>query len=604
MKIPIFTFLLIHILFGFPPNWVQETKPSGNSNVKSLVRNLDQLLVKNPDDFYRKAISIRTNEIQDKDAAYDLYRLFSSYYQSIIDYDSMILSLHKAKAVLGNKNSEKLAPVFLDLAYAFKEKGNVDSLNFYLDMAAVHIDENSVYYGEYLLIDGLKSAYNADYLFAIEKLIESSQYFDAQGDKKRLAMAYNNLAYNFKKIGDYESQFIYLTKAVTINREINNVQDLVMNYNNLGTYFNSQNLLDSALVYYDLSFKEAKDLNNLSLIAQNITNRANIYEKKGDLKRAEQLFLECYNICVKKNIVYGRMLSAINLGNLYRQQRRFLLANKRLNEAEELSKALKTKKEEALVYERRAWLERDRGNYQVAFEAQAKFFSLNDSIINESVKKEASQLREKYETEKKENQIISLSKEKLYHQFALVLISLGCLTLLLIIQWWRNKWKLTEKEKQTELLKRDHLKTLILNKDQELRTQANQLLQINNQLEAAKMKISNVMHESSEDHFRIKKIDGILTGKRFKNIKTDFDSRVASSNEEFFNKLLNLYPELSPSELKLCAYLRLNLTTKDIAEIINRSVRTVETTRTNIRKKMSLEAQDNLVSHLMSFFIK
>ena len=74
-----------------------------------------------------------------------------------------------------------------------------------------------------------------------------------------------------------------------------------------------------------------------------------------------------------------------------------------------------------------------------------------------------------------------------------------------------------------------------------------------------------------------------------------------TNNEDFFSLLLNKYPELSPVELKLCAYLRLNPSTKDLALITNRSMRTIESTRTNIRKKMNLTSQENLVTHLLSF---
>ena len=88
---------------------------------------------------------------------------------------------------------------------------------------------------------------------------------------------------------------------------------------------------------------------------------------------------------------------------------------------------------------------------------------------------------------------------------------------------------------------------------------------------------------------------------RWRREARDFDVRLTSNNEYFFSLLLNKYPELSPVELKLCAYLRLNPSTKDLALITNRSMRTIESTRTNIRKKMNLTSQENLVTHLLSF---
>jgi DNA-binding CsgD family transcriptional regulator len=60
------------------------------------------------------------------------------------------------------------------------------------------------------------------------------------------------------------------------------------------------------------------------------------------------------------------------------------------------------------------------------------------------------------------------------------------------------------------------------------------------------------------------------------------------------------YPDLKPSELKLCSYLRLNLSTKELAEILNKSVRTIENARFSIRKKMGLGPEDNLVGKLIA----
>jgi DNA-binding CsgD family transcriptional regulator len=57
---------------------------------------------------------------------------------------------------------------------------------------------------------------------------------------------------------------------------------------------------------------------------------------------------------------------------------------------------------------------------------------------------------------------------------------------------------------------------------------------------------------------------------------------------------------MKPSELKLCSYLRLNLSTKELAEILNKSARTIENARFSIRKKMGLKPEDNLVAQLIA----
>jgi DNA-binding CsgD family transcriptional regulator len=63
--------------------------------------------------------------------------------------------------------------------------------------------------------------------------------------------------------------------------------------------------------------------------------------------------------------------------------------------------------------------------------------------------------------------------------------------------------------------------------------------------------------------------------------------------------LLEKYPNLSLTELKVCTFLVLNISSKEIGELTGRSVRTIESTRSNIRKKMNLSPDENLVKHLI-----
>lgn len=69
----------------------------------------------------------------------------------------------------------------------------------------------------------------------------------------------------------------------------------------------------------------------------------------------------------------------------------------------------------------------------------------------------------------------------------------------------------------------------------------------------------------------------------------------------FFQRLRQKYPELTPRDHRLCAYLRMNLSTKDIAPLLNISVRGVEISRYRLRKKLGLSGEDNLGEFMMNF---
>jgi len=91
-----------------------------------------------------------------------------------------------------------------------------------------------------------------------------------------------------------------------------------------------------------------------------------------------------------------------------------------------------------------------------------------------------------------------------------------------------------------------------------------------------------------------------------RNISNDNDWKVFEelfdqAHENFFKRLKSAYPDLTQSDLKLCAYLKLNLSSKEIAPLLNISFRGVETRRYRLRGRLNLESDKNLVDFIMQF---
>ncbi len=91
-----------------------------------------------------------------------------------------------------------------------------------------------------------------------------------------------------------------------------------------------------------------------------------------------------------------------------------------------------------------------------------------------------------------------------------------------------------------------------------------------------------------------------------KNISNDndweiFEALFDQAHENFFKRLKQSFPDLTQSDLKLCAYLKLNLSSKEIAPLLNISVRGVEIRRYRLRKRLALTSDNNLVEYIMQF---
>jgi DNA-binding CsgD family transcriptional regulator len=94
-----------------------------------------------------------------------------------------------------------------------------------------------------------------------------------------------------------------------------------------------------------------------------------------------------------------------------------------------------------------------------------------------------------------------------------------------------------------------------------------------------------------------RKIDENISSRDDRQI---FENNFERTHEQFFQKMKNSYPELTSSDLQLCAYLRMNLSSKEIAPLLGISIRGVENHRYRLRKKLHLEHDENLTDTIMA----
>ncbi len=151
-------------------------------------------------------------------------------------------------------------------------------------------------------------------------------------------------------------------------------------------------------------------------------------------------------------------------------------------------------------------------------------------------------------------------------------------------------------------LKESH-NQILAQKNNELMIQAMKLAEDNQFLmsiikDIADLK-SRIPIETGTDIPLISNLEHKLHTKINNNIWKEFSDSFSKINPDFNKNLLNRHPDISPSEIKLCAMLRLNLSSKEIAAIFCQSIEGVRVSRTRLRKKLLLESEDNLVTYLM-----
>lgn len=162
-----------------------------------------------------------------------------------------------------------------------------------------------------------------------------------------------------------------------------------------------------------------------------------------------------------------------------------------------------------------------------------------------------------------------------------------------------------DKEKEIIELKNQQLQYELRHKSQDLANTTMNLIRKNEILLDIKQDISKISEEIDDKKFneRLVKVLNRIQNDIRKNIEHDNDWHKFQENfdlvyENYLKRLSEQFPSLTVSDKKLCAYLKMDLSSKDIAPLLNMSYRSVEMSRYRLRKKMDLNRDVNLVEFL------
>ena len=161
----------------------------------------------------------------------------------------------------------------------------------------------------------------------------------------------------------------------------------------------------------------------------------------------------------------------------------------------------------------------------------------------------------------------------------------------------QRELELKELENKEQVMRHNNekLKQDIENKNRELGISTMSLIKKNEFLNSIKTEL-----QKGQDTKNLKRVIKIID----KNLNNNddwhaFEEAFNNADKDFLKKIKSLHPALTSNDLKLCAYLRLNLSSKEIAPLLNISARSVEVKRYSLRKKMDLPHESSLTDYIL-----
>jgi two-component system, NarL family, sensor kinase len=354
-----------------------------------------------------------------------------------------------------------------------------------------------------------------DHKNAVKYFLEAAAIMDKLNNQTQLSILYGNLSVEYQQVGQITKSIEYGERGVKIAREINNVYVLTAALANLGMVYNAFYMPDKAIGFLDEARQLASKTNNQYAELNVLLNLSDAHIKKSDFSKVGDYCRAAMKIATALGDEESRAIAyrglAIHHFNLNEPE----AAEKFALQSLEICKVNNFMKHTGKIYMVLSEIATLRKDFRTNNEYKIKSDSIERLLVNESVLKSLEVQEAHYATEKKQQQITSLEKEKAIRELSLnksrliIAILIGSVISVIAIAMLARR-SLKQKEK-------------LLEKENQLKEQQIETLQQEKQLMAAEA----VLKGQEEERARLAKdlhdgLGGLLSGVKFSltNMKT------------------------------------------------------------------------------------
>ena len=547
-------------------------KVPGVSMIQALSANAYEIKEKNPEEAIK--LSLEAIEMSKKASFSEglifNYRLLGNLYFQVYNYEESINSYDLCiEYSLPQNDSVMIRECYLNKGAIYFNKGlNSKALDNFL--LALNYSENLDKENEYNNI-GAVFFNEQEYDEAYNYYNKALDILKKKGNQYGISVANNNIGDVFKMMGKYDVALMYYNKVLSARDSLNNPEMEIVCMSNIGILKEMMNDGDSAIYYYSKALEKAGIFNDQLLITRCLSLLGSALVEKGLYDQAKSYLERAFNLS-KELVLYEDMSNT--------------------------SKLLQ------LIYEKK-------GNFKEAYHYANMHILASDSLHSNEAKRHVLKLifdhKIRLQEMEKKQQIEAEQQARKTSMFIFYLIILGLIIIVLlgILLLFRTiqlrKIDRIEKEKAD-------LQVISVEKDIELRNRelVEKVLKISEKIEKIDATVKLLDEFSSTLSTKQKaELEIIMRDLRTKGTNTqweEFYGYFSQVYSQFYEKLEKEFPNLTLNEKRLCALLKLNMTTKDMAAITNLNVKSIEVARTRLRKTLNLTNSNLTLQEFFSQF--
>ncbi|KJD33001.1 hypothetical protein PK35_08505 [Tamlana nanhaiensis] len=614
--------IILFVQIGFSQNTklIDSLKQSYKSSISFIDKIktgdliVQELKHKNPEETYNYINDMLSTSIQNKykKGIGISLRNKGYYFRFKPNVDSARYSFKKSLKILSeNKNSLEAAKTCEEFATFECVQGNYNEAIEIAETGYNHAKTNNN--GEYMAVALNRKVTTlmdkGDFKEATIINLLSLNIIDSLKRKKPLlkAVSLGHKARIEMLRGNYKLVLEPLLESIKILKSIKNTKWLAVNFMEIGNAYWYLNDYDNALNSYTTSLNYSKEINRKDFISMNLSNIASLQIKKGSYNEALKTLLGSVPIEKQIGSKINLTIAYNSLGEVYSLKKNYAESLKYYNLGIQLADSIKATDVILDSYYGRAETYEKQGNYKAALADRKKFQVLNDSIFNKTKSKQIEELKTIYETEKKEAQIAlqneeinTLNVQAENDKLIKTLYAIGMFSFLAIagLLYFGFKQRIKKnklaREKQEEIYKQE-----IEFKQKELASQTLHLVQKNTFIQELKENLEKI--KQSPELFKVEFRRLVMLLKKESAEDKDwevFKSYFSEVHNNFDNKLKAIYADISEKEIRLASFLRMNLSTKEIASMLNVLPESVLKSKYRLKKKLKLDKETDLGSFL------
>lgn len=460
--------------------------------------------------------------------------------------------------------------------------------------------------------------FNDIYDKALQYGLQSLEIRKEIGNDYDLAFTLRTLGWLYYDIGYFDKALEYHTQVLQIHERIDSKQRIAYSYNSLGLIHEAQGDCSLALSFFKRSLELIENLSHKDRVAEAMTNMGICYRKIDDLDLAIKYLNSALQITNAIKYDHKKVYILHELAIVYLKQQNYDKAHSLLEESRMIIQTITNNKELILENNR---IMSDYfvaiHNYKEAFDYYKKYTEESSEIFSSNKSERLAEMRILYEAERRETEIELLEQQRNLEAQKRNAVLIGSILLiviamLIIASLWNNIKKkkalyqqnqiLTQEKLKTQSLERENLEHKLDFRQKEL---TNLAFFISQRTSIYKEFTKSLKDLKFTDLKALKKnIDHLIKEYTFKfDFNEDvqrFHSNIEDLQSDFLFKIKEEFPHLTDKDVQLAVQVKIKLSSKEIANINNISLNSVEIARHRLRKKLDLDSKDNLVTFLES----